>query len=298
MNRFVKYLLWTLGGIVLSVVAAIVQYSLFALVIDTDVEKALKEDNRLYQTYLPGVRNTAVLMETELEFLRMRDGNIYRQVFKADAPSVSRMLEGDGIFESGEIDGDVVKNAHRHSGQAAEIAGGVEDMWREILDSLQRKNFEAPPMIFPIKGMNHKSLGASVGDKLSPFYKLAVFHDGLDIIAPAQTAVCATADGRVTGVRRSSGGKGNMVEITHRGGYVTRYAHLSAVKVERGKIVRAGEKIGEVGDSGRSFTTHLHYEVCKDGKPMDPNNYFFGSVMPEEYLRILIKSASSGQSMD
>lgn len=298
MNRYLKILLWSVGVLISSVVMSVVYYVIFALLFSSDVEKNLIEENRLYLKYLPDVEQTNSLLAGELEFLRRRDENIYKSVFNADAPAVLEMIESDVILEeiSGRID--VVKRAAIQSERAMRAADHVEDCWREVFDSLETKGYHLPPMAVPVPAMSYRNVGASVGDKLSPFYKLSVRHDGLDIIAPAQTPVYATAPGRVTNVQKANGGKGNMVEITHSGGYVTRYAHLSSIKVKKGSPVKTGDVIGEVGDSGRSFTTHLHYEVEKDGVKMDPDHYFFGNLTPEEYLRILIKSASSGQSMD
>lgn len=298
MNRYVKIALWTVGVLISSIVLSVLYYVLFALLFSSDVEKALIKENRLYRKYLPEVEETSSLLSTELEFLRRRDENIYKSVFKADAPAVLEMIESDVVVDDIGGRADAVRRAAIQSDRAMRSADRVEACWREVFDSLESKGYRLPPMAIPVPEVNYQSVGASVGDKLSPFYKLSVRHDGLDIIAPAQTPVYATAPGRVTEVQKANGGKGNMVVISHPGGYVTRYAHLSSIKVSKGSSVNVGDVVGEVGDSGRSFTTHLHYEVEKDGVKLDPNHYFFGSLTPEEYLKILIKSAASGQSMD
>lgn len=298
MNKYLKIFLWIVGGFAASLMLSVLYYTIFALLVSTDVEKALKEENRLYEKYLPQIQENAELMERELAYLQGRDEAVYRAVFKAEAPDVNRMIAAG--LELEDIKGriDVVKRAHIQSLRTAESARGIEECWKEVFDSLASKAYARPPLVSPIGDLQFSNVGASVGDKLSPFYKMTVRHDGLDIVAPAGTPVLATADGRVTNVQKSSGGKGNMVEITHAGGYVTRYAHLSTVKAVKGRSVKAGDVIGGVGDSGRSFTTHLHYEILKDGATCDPNHYLYCSVNPEEYLRILIKSAASGQSMD
>ena len=86
--------------------------------------------------------------------------------------------------------------------------------------------------------------------------------------------------------------------INHGNGYKTRYAHLADVVVRKGRKVKKGTKIGSVGVSGNSFAPHLHYEVLRDTLILDPVNYLFASVTPEEYLNMMIMSVSTGQSMD
>ena len=110
--------------------------------------------------------------------------------------------------------------------------------------------------------------------------------------------VFASASGYVSDVIESRKGQGNVVEITHPGGYVTRYAHLSDIQVRKGARIRKGACVGYVGISGNSFAPHLHYEVIKDGEYLDPVNFLFASVTPDEYLNMMYMSVNTGQSMD
>lgn len=137
-----------------------------------------------------------------------------------------------------------------------------------------------------------------MGEKINPFYKVKIMHNGLDLIAPAGDPVYATADGYVSDVTMSRKGLGNVVTINHGNGYVTRYAHLADIEVRKGRKVKTGTRIGYVGVSGNSFAPHLHYEVIRDTVVVDPVSHFFASVTPDEYVNMLIMSASTGQSMD
>lgn len=263
-----------------SLVLSAVYYVICALIFSTDVEKELLDENRLFRRELPQVEAAATLVEQEIDVLRLRDENIYREVFKTD------LLHLDDMLES------------RPADDVLETAGRIEKCWQQVLDSLMRPSVVTPPMMFPITRLDHTSVGASTGERMNPFYKVRVHHDGIDLVAPEGTMVYATAPGFVTKVQKTEGGKGNMVEITHSGGYVTRYAHLSEILAKKGIYVSRGRAIGKVGDSGRSFTTHLHYEILYNGEVMDPTHFFFGTLTPEEYLKFLIMSTSSGQSMD
>ena len=123
-------------------------------------------------------------------------------------------------------------------------------------------------------------------------------HTGVDLIAPQGDPVLAVADGIVTDVVTSRKGHGNVVEITHAGGYVTRYGHLADVKVSQGQRVTRGKRIASVGISGNTFAPHLHFEMLKDGEYMDPAAYFFAGVTPDGYAGIQLMASRTGQSLD
>jgi len=97
-------------------------------------------------------------------------------------------------------------------------------------------------------------------------------HNGTDMAAPTGTPVYATGDGVVLR-SRVAGGYGNLVEVAHGYGYVTRYAHLSRLLVAEGAVVRRGQMVGLVGSTGRSTGPHLHYEVRIYGKSVDPSRF-------------------------
>lgn len=297
-DKVLKILLWTLGALLASIALSVVYYCIFSLVFYTDVERQLADENHIYRKELPALEKNAHMVREELEYLRYRDEAIYEKVFKADAPSVNELIEGDILTDDSDNGGNIVKQTFRKSGAAMDKASSVEENWRAVFQALEGRDYAMPPLTAPVRGLAYTNVGASVGIRLSPFYKSLMQHDGIDLIAPSGTPVFATASGVVSRVQRSDGGKGNMVEIRHRNGFVTRYAHLNSTLVGVGATVRPGTRIGTVGDSGRAFTTHLHYEVEKDGNILDPVHFFLGSVSPDEYLKMLIMSVSSGQSMD
>ena len=97
-------------------------------------------------------------------------------------------------------------------------------------------------------------------------------HLGLDLAAPAGTPVRATAGGRVI-VAERDGRYGRTVVIDHGGGFRTRYAHLKKIETSAGRRVKRGELVGRVGKSGNASGPHLHYEVLRNGVPVDPRLY-------------------------
>ena len=123
-------------------------------------------------------------------------------------------------------------------------------------------------------------------------------HGGLDLISQQGDPVYASADGVVKNVDHSTKGLGNVVTIDHGNGFITRYAHLENTRVSKGQKVTRDKQIGQVGMSGNSFAPHLHYEVLKDTLRVDPLNFLFASVSPEDYMGMLFMSSNTGQSMD
>ena len=89
-----------------------------------------------------------------------------------------------------------------------------------------------------------------------------------------------------------------MIVIDHKNGYSTTYSHLGDILVRKGQKVKQGDVIGRVGLSGMSFAPHLHYEISFNGKIMDPVNYFFAELTPEQYKDLVAISSNTGQSLD
>jgi murein DD-endopeptidase MepM/ murein hydrolase activator NlpD len=123
------------------------------------------------------------------------------------------------------------------------------------------------PVFFPVKG--GARLGSPFGPRIDPFGRGRAMHEGLDFSAPYGTPILAAADGIVAfaGYHHDFG---NMVEINHAGQWITRYAHMSGLNVKAGQPVKQGDVIGFLGGTGRATGPHLHLEVRKDGKAVDP----------------------------
>ncbi len=107
------------------------------------------------------------------------------------------------------------------------------------------------------------------GQRTDPFDGNQASHHGLDFAGAAGTRVLAVADGIVSHAGLD-GGYGRLIEVTHGNGYVTRYGHNAKLLVKPGQTVKRGEPIALMGSTGRSTGTHLHFEVLRDGRPMNP----------------------------
>jgi murein DD-endopeptidase MepM/ murein hydrolase activator NlpD len=132
--------------------------------------------------------------------------------------------------------------------------------------------------------------------RMHPILKIRKLHKGMDFTAPRGTPIYASGNGKIYRAQRSST-FGKVVYIDHGYGYKSIYAHMSKMVVRRGQQVRRGDIIGYVGSTGLSVAPHLHYEVHKNGKALNPISFYYGDLTPEEFLAIQ-QSSEEGQSFD
>ena len=278
---------------------AVLYYLVFALFFSTEQQQRLRDENRMYEREYPELQRKEQLISDVVEGLRLKDDRIYEEIFSMSAPDLDPLSSVDFLKGMDSIpDTDIVIYAERKLDKAVAAADAVEANFIRIMQTVADSGFVMPPMTNPLENFSFAQTGASVGEKINPFYKVPIMHNGLDMIAPSGAPVYAAADGVVRNVTRSRKGLGNVVEIDHGNGYVTRYAHLADVEVRKGRELKKGSRIGYVGVSGNSFAPHLHYEVMRDTLVMDPVNHLFASVTPDDYMNMLIMAASTGQSLD
>lgn len=284
---------WGFGAIAM----ASLYYLAFSLIFNTDTEERLARENSAYEKEYARLKESHRLLTDEISYLQLRDDQIYEQIFHAKAPKVdpAGILVADTLLMSGDY-GSIVLSSGSRLGRIADKAATVEGALRQALTLL--KNDTIPPQGLPVKDFSYVVTGASTGMRYNPFYKVEARHDGLDIIVSQGDPVYATADGVVAIVKRSAKGDGNQVVIDHGNGYFTKYAHLGNITVSKGRRVKCGEVIAEAGISGKSFAPHLHYEVLRGDTPLDPVNYMFAALDPEEYAGVAYTAKHTGQSLD
>lgn len=296
-GKILLTILWCFLG---SIVLACVYHVIFSILWTSDSDRALFRENRMYEKNYAELRSRERMLKQAIENMAQRDDEIYFNLFNTSAPSMSDLSSGSILSDDVELtsDEDIYSHIAGTVSKMESEAVSVEENFRKVFEKCADLSYSLPPMTLPLEDFNIARTGASVGKKISPFMKVSLSHDGIDLIAPVGTKVIAGGPGVVTSVVRSSVGEGNVIVIDHGNGYKSKYAHLSEISVRSGSKVKASDKIGSVGSSGKSFAPHLHYSITYYGKVCDPVNYMFGSVSPGEYASMMILSGSTGQSLD
>lgn len=239
-----------------------------------------------------------------LDDIGQRDDNMYRVV-----------LQGDPIGQ--EARNRLAKNTQRYdslmqlsdANLVVSVAQKMDLVERQLnrqsrsFDELvelfrnQEDRLKHIPSIQPVSDKNLKYMASGYGWRVDPVYHVRKFHEGMDFSAEKGTDVFVTGDGRVIHAGYNKG-YGLSIDVDHGYGYVTKYAHLSKKFVNRGQTVKRGDKIGEVGSTGKSTGPHLHYEVHLHGVVQNPANYYYMDLTPEQYEEMIEKSENVGQVMD
>lgn len=246
-------------------------------------EQAVSERDKARETVL-GLSSEVETLATDIEDIRAHQAQILGQIQEATEASLVQLeeiLKKTGI----DVDGLVTDIERTYSGEGGpfipilykipDAARGFpldEEAVAGVLDQLQRVNaikvaLERLPLRDPVRDTYRLSSG--FGPRRHPVTGRWAMHSGTDFAAPTGTPVYAPVSGTViySGPR---GGYGNLVKIRHPFGYETRYAHLSEILVSKGETVTTGQLIAKIGSTGRSTGPHLHYEVRRYGKPVNP----------------------------
>lgn len=244
---------------------------------------ALERD--LSRTAAIDARAEIAKLQSEQRLAALRNDAIFARLEEAVTVSLDPM---DKAFRSAGLDPDVLLASVRkgYSGQGGPLAritassmGGTltpeEERANGILKSMEELDYYRlagfrVPLVHPVHARSRMS--SPFGTRNDPFGKGRRFHAGQDFAAPAGTAVHATADGRVTFAGWQSG-YGRLVKIRHDFGLETRYGHLSRISVKVGQKVSRGDRIGDIGSTGRATGPHLHYEVRVNGSATNPMNF-------------------------
>jgi hypothetical protein len=247
------------------------------------------------------MRDMAVILND----LSDRDDAIYRSIFGVE--SYPNHLRNPGI---GGLDRSRRLRGYDHSQAVISSEERLAELQRrlvaqsrsfdEVLELAKNQSelLKSIPAIQPVRNEDLKRMASGYGYRIHPIYKVRKMHYGMDFSAPTGTEIFATGDGEVILAKRTWNGFGRHVVIRHGFGYETLYAHMSKVLVRQGQKVKRGEVIGLVGSTGTSVAPHLHYEVHKDGRKVNPAQYYFNDLTPAQYEEMLRQSANSNQSFD
>lgn len=302
-KRLWQALSYLATGLVFATIAIFIAYNYFDL--NSPKEKQLKREMAELSLQYQLLNNRMGEVSEVLDDIQERDNNIYRTIFEAEPiPITIRKAGFGGVERYKELQGydnselmiatnirldRLSKQLYIQSKSFDEVAKLVKNK-AQLLASI--------PAIQPISNEELKHQPSGYGWRTHPIYKTPEFHPGMDFASPEGTEIYATGDGVVTRADNMAQGYGNHVVMDHGYGYETLYGHMSKLAVHVGQQVKRGQLIGYVGSTGLSTAPHVHYEVHKNGQTVNPINFYYNDLSPEQYQKLIEISSQSSQSFD
>ncbi|SMG47258.1 Peptidase family M23 [Marivirga sericea] len=295
-----------LGFLSVSLILAVGIIIVYNSYFDSPKEAQLKKENKELQFYYDMMEKEVTNVQKVLSSLQERDDEVYRNIMGAEPiPSSIRAAGVGGAERYKNIIESELERENLILGMMQELDKVKKQMYiqtksyDEILEMAENKEemMASIPAIQPIPNKELKRLASGFGMRMHPILKVVRPHEGCDFSAPRGTPIYATGDGEIVRVQSTFGGFGKLVVIDHGYGFITKYAHMSSFNVKRGDKVKRGDCIGFVGTTGTSTAPHLHYEIHKDNKPINPVHYFYQDVSDEEYEKLLELSSRENQSL-
>jgi murein DD-endopeptidase MepM/ murein hydrolase activator NlpD len=255
-------------------------------IITTAAEKQLKAENKALKEHHSILSSRIASSKVKLTTLQQKEEDLTRKFFDVRAmespvhPTPDILTFDETSFEA-EI-----------SRLNSQYLSTIGQAWRtndhySRWAAVQRTDYNlirSFPGALPVASADPDLLVSGYGTRINPWHKGKFHHDGIDYADSRGANVLATGHGTVALVKKSelTAGFGNYIEIDHGQGYVTRYAHLGEIKVRQGQRIEKGDAIALIGISGGSIAPHVHYEVLKDGRHIDP-------------MRVLVEGVGSSQ---
>ena len=293
------------GYLATSLVFGVILFFLSYQYLDSPKEIRLKEENNKLLSQYNLLNKRLSNLDNVLSNVEERDDDIYRAIFDAKPiPEDVRKAGFGGVNRYKDLEG------YDNSSLMISTSKKLDILTKQLY--IQSKSFDQIyklaknkkemlahiPAIQPISNKNLKRISSGFGWRIDPIYKTSEFHAGIDFAARRGTPIYATGDGTVSRADDNARGFGKHVVIDNGYGYQTLFGHMSKMAVKPGEKVHRGEVIGYVGSTGRSTGSHVHYEVIKDGKPINPINFFFNDLTPKQYSELVKLANRPNQSMD
>ncbi|NOR74839.1 MAG: peptidoglycan DD-metalloendopeptidase family protein [Draconibacterium sp.] len=303
-EKSTKVLAYFSSSLALALIIAVLVINAY----ETPKTKTLRRENQRLLTQYELMNKELDKVGNVLDELQQRDDNIYRVIFEAEPiPSSVRKAGFGGVnkyshlesMDNSQLVVATAKKLDKISKEAYIQSKSYDDVLNLALN--KEKMLAAFPAIQPIANKDLKKTASGWGYRIHPILKVRKMHFGMDFSAPTGTPVYATGDGKILeikGSKRNRSGFGLELIIDHGYGYKTLYAHLNAFNVKRGQKVKRGDIVAFVGNTGGSTAPHLHYEVHKNGKKVNPAYYYYKDLTPQEYDKMIAISTNIGQSLD
>ncbi|MDA8658151.1 M23 family metallopeptidase [Flavobacteriaceae bacterium] len=302
-NRISNIVLFVLASFFFGVTCLLILLN--SDVINTPSEIVQKRTLKNYELQFDILNKKLTQLEAVVSNVEERDNNLYRVYFEASPiPEEQRRAGFGGVNRYKDLEGYDNSDLVINTAKRLDILTKQTVVQSRSLDEIERLAankaalIEAIPTIQPVKNKDLTRIASGFGYRSDPFTKARKMHFGMDFTAKRGTPVYATGNGVVKRADSRSSGFGKHIRIDHGFGYISLYAHLSKYNVRRGQKVKRGDIIGYVGNTGRSAGPHLHYEIIKDNKKINPLNFYYGNLSPEEFEALLTQSKQENQSLD
>jgi len=300
-----KRLLRVFGFLTTAIVFAALIVVILWNVVDSPKERQLKRQLDEISLQYEMLQQRTEQAEAVLSDIQDRDNTIYRVIFEADPiPQSVREAGYGGVDRYNDLkdyyNADLIKEVTMKVDKLSKQLYIQSKSFDEVFNLVKNKSqmLASIPAIQPIGNKDLKYIASGFGWRIHPIYKTEKMHSGMDFTAPVGTPIHATGNGTVSKIEYDGRGYGNNVIINHGWGFESLYGHMSKIAVRPGQKINRGDLIGYVGSTGASTGPHLHYEVRKGGNPVNPANFYYNDLTPEEYEKMMELASRPGQSFD
>ncbi len=299
-QRFKKFFMHTFLGIFIGIIF----FFLFVYFVPSPKQKHLENENEKLELQYKLLSAEMATMQEIMQDIEQRDDNLYRVLFQAEPLNKDkRRTNNDNDFKYKKFEnlnaGELIINTSKQSAELKKQLYAQSKSFDEIiyLAKINEKKLQHIPAIQPILNQDLSRIASGFGYRVHPIYHTRKMHHGMDFTAPTGTDIYATGNGTIIAAEWKQG-YGNTIIIDHGFGYKTVYAHLHKYYKHKGEQVKRGDIIAAVGSTGISTAPHLHYEVKHNDTSVNPMNYYFLDLSPEEYDKMIRMASNAGRALD
>ncbi len=283
-------------GLGIMAVAVLLRFG-FERYYSTPRQIIYQKENATLRSEYQAMNSSLQEVESQLSDLRNRDDRFYRAILGLDpVPSSIREAGTGGAIRHAQLRGlhesgvvlDVANRIDKISSKVQVQSLSLENVYKEAV--INQHFLAAKPSINPISPADPYWLTSTFGYRIDPFTRRRAAHHGIDLAGPFGLDIHCTGEGTVITARKSRYGYGNEVVVDHGYGYTSRYAHLQTIHVKVGQKLKRGEIVGTLGSTGRSTGPHLHYEIRKNGRPVNPMFFFYENLSSGEYATLAMRA--------
>lgn len=271
--------------------------------VDTPVEKELRAENKALRQHKGIIRKKLTDAQILLTSIQQRESALHQKLFDTQAEAGDTYSRDPEMLLGGQQQFNQHLRAIEDKLAVNTAKALVRNQYYAEHSAVSKDNLSklaAMPSKLPLADVTPTTLVSGFGVRINPWHKGKYQHRGIDLAAARGTNVFAAGNGQVKLVKRSNlqAGFGNYIEIDHGYGFVSRYAHLGDIVVKQGQKVTKGEVIANVGMSGGSIAPHVHFEILKDGKHLNPIYFLAEGLDPQQFELMVQAGRKQNQSLD